>query len=288
MRGIVMDENLFDEVLPILQAGLFVSLIEERIDEDEYGRLCRLYRLDSDKSLYCCAVFHTSIHQVPQGVKPKQFVTIVEREIKEKISEELKCKEFIYIGNIVLIIEMDSQADIGRITDICDRICKEAYTDINAVVTAGIGKSFDNLYEISESYESAMEAVSCRTLYGTMRAINIDDRNKGARKSTSMRLVEKAKNIVEDRYMEPGLSLDTICSALGVSNSYFSAVFKRETGKPFITYLTDYRLDIALEMIKDTNEKNYKIAERVGYLDANYFSYVFKRRFGVSPSKYKI
>jgi two-component system response regulator YesN len=41
-------------------------------------------------------------------------------------------------------------------------------------------------------------------------------------------------------------------------------------------------------MIKDTNEKNYKIAERVGYLDANYFSYVFKRRFGVSPSKYKI
>jgi YesN/AraC family two-component response regulator len=284
-----MEENIIGEVIPILQASLFVALIEERIDESEFDRLCRLYRLENKKALYCCAVFHTSIHQVPSGVKPKQFVTSVEKEIKDKISEELKCKEFIYVGNIVLIIELESPTDIGRITDICDKICKEAYEDIDAVVTAGIGKSCDNLYEISESYESAMEAVSCRTLYGTIRAINLEDnRIKGTRKSTSMRLVEKAKNIVADRYMEPGLSLDTICSALGVSNSYFSAVFKRETGKPFITYLTDYRLDIALELIKDTNEKNYKIAERVGYLDANYFSYVFKRRFGVSPSKYKI
>ena len=37
----------------------------------------------------------------------------------------------------------------------------------------------------------------------------------------------------------------------------------------------------------DTNEKSYKIAEMVGYTDANYFSYVFKKRFGVSPSKYR-
>jgi two-component system response regulator YesN len=72
-----------------------------------------------------------------------------------------------------------------------------------------------------------------------------------------------------------------------VSNSYFSAIFKKETGKPFITYITDYRLDIAAELILDSNRKNYKIAEQVGYLDANYFSYVFKRRFGVSPSQYK-
>lgn len=40
-------------------------------------------------------------------------------------------------------------------------------------------------------------------------------------------------------------------------------------------------------MILDTNEKSYKIAEQVGYLDANYFSYVFKKKFGVSPSKYR-
>ena len=47
------------------------------------------------------------------------------------------------------------------------------------------------------------------------------------------------------------------------------------------------RMDIAAEMILNTTEKSYTIAEKVGYLDANYFSYVFKRRFGVSPSKYR-
>lgn len=76
-------------------------------------------------------------------------------------------------------------------------------------------------------------------------------------------------------------------SILGVSNSYFSSVFKKETGKSFISYLTDYRMDIAEELILSGETKSYKVAEKVGYLDANYFSYVFKKRFGVSPSKYR-
>ena len=65
----------------------------------------------------------------------------------------------------------------------------------------------------------------------------------------------------------------------------FSTIFKKETGKSFITYLTDYRMDVAVRLIVETNDKSYEIGEKVGYLDANYFSYVFKKKFGVSPSK---
>ncbi len=54
-----------------------------------------------------------------------------------------------------------------------------------------------------------------------------------------------------------------------------------------LSYLTDYRMDRAEEMVLNTDEKSYKIAEKVGYQDANYFSYVFKKKFGVSPSKYR-
>jgi two-component system response regulator YesN len=46
-------------------------------------------------------------------------------------------------------------------------------------------------------------------------------------------------------------------------------------------------MDIAAKLILDTNEKSYKIGEMVGYMDANYFSYVFKKKFGISPSKYR-
>ncbi len=64
-------------------------------------------------------------------------------------------------------------------------------------------------------------------------------------------------------------------------------MFKKETGESFVAYLTDHRMERASRLLIETNEKSYMIARQVGYTDPNYFSYVFKRRFGVSPSKYR-
>lgn len=108
-----------------------------------------------------------------------------------------------------------------------------------------------------------------------------------ARNKTTRSLVERAREYVCNHYEDDELSLDSICEELGVSNSYFSTVFKKETGNSFIGYLTDYRMDRASRLLIETNEKSYMIARSVGYTDPNYFSYVFKRRFGVSPSKYR-
>lgn len=108
-----------------------------------------------------------------------------------------------------------------------------------------------------------------------------------ARSKSTKSFVSKAKEYVRNNYADEELSLDSICEVLGVSNSYFSTVFKKETGNSFIGYLTDYRMDRASRLLIETNEKNYIIAQSVGYVDPNYFSYVFKRRFGVSPSKYR-
>lgn len=78
-----------------------------------------------------------------------------------------------------------------------------------------------------------------------------------------------------------------MCSHLNVSAAYFSTIFKRETGKTFVQYLTDLRMEKAVELLLSTSEKTYMIARKVGYADPNYFSYVFKKQFGMSPSKYK-
>ena len=78
-----------------------------------------------------------------------------------------------------------------------------------------------------------------------------------------------------------------MCNHLGLSAAYFSTVFKRETGLSFVTYLTDRRMEKALELLNTTDEKAYIISELVGYMEPNYFSYVFKKQFGVSPSKYR-
>lgn len=99
--------------------------------------------------------------------------------------------------------------------------------------------------------------------------------------------VAKAIEYVEINYNNQDFTIDTICSYLGVSSAYFSTVFKKETGKTFINYLTDCRMEHAVELLTTTDDKTYVIADKIGYSDPNYFSYVFKKKFGVSPSKYK-
>ena len=107
------------------------------------------------------------------------------------------------------------------------------------------------------------------------------------RSDTTKSFVTRAIEYVKEHYADSDLSIETICGYLNVSAAYFSTVFKKETGKTFINYLTDYRMEEAVELLLTQNEKTYVIAEKVGYSDPNYFSYVFKKQFGMSPSKYK-
>ena len=97
----------------------------------------------------------------------------------------------------------------------------------------------------------------------------------------------RALDYVNEHYAEGELTVDAMCSHLNVSAAYFSTIFKRETGKTFVQYLTDLRMEKAVELLLSTSEKTYMIARKVGYADPNYFSYVFKKQFGMSPSKYK-
>jgi two-component system response regulator YesN len=107
------------------------------------------------------------------------------------------------------------------------------------------------------------------------------------RETASQNLVEKAKRFIAEHYQDNGLSVDRLCEHLHVSQSYFSAVFRQETGTSYVQYLTKLRLDHACELLLQTDEKTYEIARRVGYEEPNYFSYVFKKSFGVSPTKYR-
>ncbi|HOO27621.1 MAG TPA: response regulator, partial [Lachnospiraceae bacterium] len=107
------------------------------------------------------------------------------------------------------------------------------------------------------------------------------------RTDTAKLLTEKAKQYIADNYMDSALSVDKVCGHLNVSATYFSALFKKDTGISFVAYLTQLRMEQARRLLDTTEEKSYIIAGMVGYEEPNYFSYVFKKQFGVSPSKYR-
>lgn len=100
-------------------------------------------------------------------------------------------------------------------------------------------------------------------------------------------MVETAKEYIRQHYAESDLSVEKLCAYLHLSSTYFSTLFKRETGTSFTAYVTTVRMEAAAEAIRGTEEKTYLIAQRCGYEDPNYFSYVFKRHFGVTPTKYR-
>ena len=107
------------------------------------------------------------------------------------------------------------------------------------------------------------------------------------RSNTTKNVIQEARQYIQENFRDPDLSVEKICRHLHMSPAYFSTVFKKETGQAYTAYLTQVRLDKAVELLNKTDDKTYVIAAKVGYQEQNYFSYVFKKRFGISPTKYR-
>ena len=144
------------------------------------------------------------------------------------------------------------------------------------------GENF-NCYSYLDSFDSIHEVKK----WFISKAIRVNIFIKKERINSSMVLVEKAKQYVKENYNDYDISVEKLCSQLHVSPTYFSTIFKRETEMNFVNFLTTVRLEQAVKLLNTTDDKTYMITEKVGYPEANYFSYVFKRKFGVSPSKYR-
>ncbi|GGH76164.1 AraC-like DNA-binding protein [Pullulanibacillus pueri] len=96
------------------------------------------------------------------------------------------------------------------------------------------------------------------------------------------------KRIIQ--YMEQEcqqVTLYNVAQKVYMTPTYLSSLFKMNTGRTFIEQLTDIRMERAKDLLKRTNLRNYEVAERVGYKDSRYFSQIFKRKVGITPSEYR-
>lgn len=105
------------------------------------------------------------------------------------------------------------------------------------------------------------------------------------RKRNTEVLCDRAMEIIGAEYGDESLSLTGVSSRLGVSPNYLSALIKKTKKKNFSTLVTERRMHAAYDMLVCTPAKILEIALKCGYSDQHYFSYCYKKYYGVSPNR---
>ena len=116
------------------------------------------------------------------------------------------------------------------------------------------------------------------------QAITIRDQNSGNKNRS---ILKTAVDFIDEHYMDEDISLNTAANVANVSSNHFSALFSQNMGQTFIEYLTTLRMNKAKELLRCTGMRSSEIAGEVGYKDAHYFSYLFKKTQGMTPSEYR-
>lgn len=155
-------------------------------------------------------------------------------------------------------------------------------TNVSQVIPDYRNDAFDKAFSVFASTNDRNEIerfISDRCLE-CVTAISSSQTNK------TNPLIQKACEYIENN-LDKDISLEQLASQLGVSSFYLSKLFKEETGNNYISYVTELRLEKARKLLGNDTLIIKEITSMVGYNDQNYFSKLFKNKFGVSPSEYR-
>lgn len=142
----------------------------------------------------------------------------------------------------------------------------------------GRGEYLEDLMEM-QNYQQLQKWLEEKIIY-VCRNIQMK------KEENNIDVVKQAKQYIELNYAKD-IDLDEVSKYLQISPYYFSKLFKKKTGKNFIEYLTQIRMEHAKILLSSSSMSMKEICMEVGYSDANYFSRAFKKNVGLSPTEYK-
>ena len=131
---------------------------------------------------------------------------------------------------------------------------------------------------------ASMEAAMAYAEKILQKAIEIRDENSGNKNRS---ILENSIGYIKTHYMDENMSLNAVAQVANISANHFSALFSQNIGQTFIEYLTGIRMEHAKELLRCTGKRASEIALEVGYKDSHYFSYLFKKTQGMTPSDYR-
>ena len=187
-------------------------------------------------------------------------------ELFQNIGEQ-NCKSLLYRQYVVMDLFFCASDFLGNLEMDIENLPEEC-RDINQIV------------------EMAEDAENLRYQIGNLFTETMQLRDGHSKKKYS-KLLEDAKDFIDENYKHDEMSLNTVAAQVNISPSYFSTIFSSEMGQTFVEYLTHVRLEKAKELLMCSNMRTAEIGYEVGYKDSHYFSYIFKKVVGCSPKEYR-
>ena len=192
---------------------------------------------------------------------------------------------------------LEASDRIRKIDKNCHIIFLTAYDDFNYARKAIAIKALDYLLkpameeEIIMAVEEAIKTIAARELMESHKILNRDEVLDACNDTlVQVRISVVREEIIQyiQKHYKEEISMQDVAEAMNYTNAYFCKLFRQGFNKSFTTYLTEYRIDKAKELLVDIKVNVKEVSEKVGYIDSNYFAKVFKRVVGVTPSEYRI
>lgn len=223
---------------------------------------------------------------------------ILKRRAGQYINEFLKLRfrsigTFRFTEDLVYFIQIeknnDSSEEVSNNLKIASDIKREVEKYFNILVKIGVGNCYSGINLMNKSYEEACKAVSFNSENGIIHinSINSNDYSKNQSiENSKIKLFKKVEQYIRENIKEE-LDLETISNNFNLSAYYFSRSFKEVMGCNLTDYINTVRIKKAKELLKRNEMSIKEIGYEVGYSDPNYFSKVFKKYEGYTPTVYK-
>jgi two-component system response regulator YesN len=299
-REIEIQEKIYN-LIPVMENELSYSIVNDMLEVIDVEMYMDYLNMDF-KNTFCMVV---RLKEEDDNDGPVYFSEGLKTQIGEHIKVFLNQRykaigSYRFTKDLVYFIQMSLHKDADEtklnVINLALDVKREVKRFFGVPLEIGLGKCYDGIHQMHESYQEACKALEyslddtgvvyyqdIEHLIAHDQFLNDKFKNGYGEKFALFKAVEQyiTDNLKED------INLKDTAAKFNLSPYYFSRTFKKVFGYNFSDYLNLIRINKAKELLKDDSLSIKEICYLVGYSDPNYFSKVFKKYEGVTPTEYR-
>lgn len=270
----------FSVTIAVSTIGTSVLDLPEKLKECEYSLQYKSYMENS-------SIIQYNDFRSFFKYEDYSLLKIYKQELLEGIKAGNEEAVKVSAGNISDFISLNT-IDINYIKDFFYSTLSSINNIRVSVLAADADKRHEECKDIANLLNLIDSGADTEALSSLLQdtAINVCSKVNSYNNKSIRVILRKAVDYVNEHFAQP-ITLNEVACHTFVTTFYISRMFKKELGTSFVDYLNNMRIEKAKELLKDVKYKSYEVASLVGIPDPHYFSKLFKKHCGMTPSEYR-